>query len=59
MTWRRTPKQLARRALKALGYNQQKISGIIINQVDPEILEETNGLSAGGPMTAVHQRRSA
>ena len=59
MTWRRTPKQLARRALKALGYNQQKISGIIINQVDPEILEETNGLSAGGPMTAVHQRRAA
>ena len=46
MTWRRTPKQLARRALRLLGHNQQKIAGVIINQVDPAILEESQGLGS-------------
>jgi polysaccharide biosynthesis transport protein len=53
MTWRRTPKQLARKALRTLGHNQQKIAGVIINQVDPQILAESQGF--GLPA----QRRSA
>ncbi len=44
MTWRRTPKQLARRALRTLGHNQQKIAGVVINQIDPDILEESQGM---------------
>ncbi len=34
MAWRKTPKQLARRALKSLGFSQQKIVGVVMNQVD-------------------------
>ncbi len=41
MTWRKTPKQFARRALRALGHNQAKIAGVMINQVDPVTMEDT------------------
>ena len=47
MTWRRTPKQLVRKALKVLGNNHQKIAGVILNQIDPDILEESQGFGAG------------
>ena len=40
MTWRKTPKQFARNALRALGLNQAKIAGVIINQVDPVTMDE-------------------
>jgi polysaccharide biosynthesis transport protein len=40
MTWRKTPKQFARRALRSLGANQAKIAGAMINQVDPSTLED-------------------
>jgi Mrp family chromosome partitioning ATPase len=40
MAWRRTPKQLARRALNSLGFNQSKLVGVVVNQVDPEVLAE-------------------
>lgn len=33
--WRRTPKQLARRSMRLLGINAAKVSGVVINQVDP------------------------
>ena len=33
MTWQKTPKQLAKRALKTLGLNEQKIAGVILNDV--------------------------
>lgn len=40
MAWRRTPKQLARRALSSLGFNQNKLVGVVVNQVDPEVLAD-------------------
>jgi len=46
MTWRRTPKQLARKALRALGGNQRKIAGVVINQVALDVLEESQGFSS-------------
>lgn len=59
MTWRRTPKQLARRAFKTLGLNQKKIAGIIINQVDPAILRESDGFSGGDLASGQQLRRAA
>jgi Mrp family chromosome partitioning ATPase len=44
MTWRKTPKQLAKRALRLLGINDEKITGVVINQVDPDELGESQGL---------------
>lgn len=37
-SWRRTPKQLARRAIRLLGTNGTKIAGVVMNQVDPDAL---------------------
>ena len=58
-TWRRTPKQLVRRALRTLGHNQQKIAGAIINQVDPVIFQETQGFSALDHARASQPRQAA
>lgn len=43
MSWRRTPKQLARRALSSLGFNQSKLIGVVVNQVDQDILDDQLG----------------
>ena len=43
MSWRQTPKQLARRALTSLGFNQSKLVGVVVNQVDEEILADQLG----------------
>lgn len=43
MSWRSTPKQLARRALSSLGFNQSKLVGVVVNQVDEEILSDQVG----------------
>lgn len=47
MTWRRTPKQLAKRALKSLGFNHRKIVGVVMNDVDPQVLEDSRSLGSG------------
>lgn len=44
MVWRRTPKQLARKALNALGRNQRKIAGVIVAEVDPAVIADDRGL---------------
>lgn len=49
MTWKSTPKELARRALKLLGYSQDKVAGVILNQVDPIELHNRVAV-AGAPM---------
>jgi Mrp family chromosome partitioning ATPase len=54
MLWRRTPKQLAKRAIKTLGPNAAKIAGVMVNQVDPAELRDTLGYGGvpygtGGP----------
>ena len=43
MSWRSTPKQLARRALSSLGYNQGKLVGVVVNQVDEDLLSDQIG----------------
>lgn len=45
MTWQKTPKQLARSALKALGYNEKKVIGVVLNDVSDDALQEAAGLS--------------
>ena len=47
MTWRKTPKQLARRALKCLGFNHRKVVGVVMNEVDPAILEDSRSIGSG------------
>jgi capsular exopolysaccharide synthesis family protein len=44
MTWRRTPKQLARRALQTLGFNHDKVAGVVVNSVASQALEDTYAL---------------
>ena len=43
MSWRRIPKQLVRRALSSLGFNQSKLIGVVVNQVDQDILSDQFG----------------
>lgn len=40
MTWRKTPKKLAKRAIALLGHNQEKLAGVIVNRVDPAVLDD-------------------
>jgi polysaccharide biosynthesis transport protein len=43
VAWQKTPKQLAKSALKTLGLNSSKLAGVILNDVAPEALNETRG----------------
>jgi capsular exopolysaccharide synthesis family protein len=43
VAWRRTPKQMARRALKSLGHNQRKVLGALVTEVDADVLAEDMG----------------
>jgi len=56
-TWRRTPKQLARRALHCLGYNHEKVAGVVMNSVAETVLEDSFALGTG--MGATGERRLA
>lgn len=47
MTWRKTPKQLAKRALKCLGFNHRKVVGVVMNEVDPAVLDDSRSLGSG------------
>lgn len=44
MAWRRTPKQLARKAMKLLNVNADRIAGVVVNQVDSDVLSDDTGL---------------
>ncbi|MEO1207701.1 MAG: polysaccharide biosynthesis tyrosine autokinase, partial [Pseudomonadota bacterium] len=44
LTWRKTPKALAKKAIKALGENRAKIAGVMVNRVDPDIIEDDRGI---------------
>jgi capsular exopolysaccharide synthesis family protein len=56
-TWRRTPKQLAKRALQSLGFNHDKVAGVIMNRVAQHALEDSYAL--GTRMSAVPTLRTA
>lgn len=43
VAWQKTPKQLAKAALKTLGINDGKLAGVVLNDVAPEALDETRG----------------
>lgn len=47
VAWQKTPKQLAKTALKSLGINDRKVAGIVLNDVAPEALDETRGWPHG------------
>jgi polysaccharide biosynthesis transport protein len=54
MAWQKTPKQLAKTAIKSLGSNGSKLTGVVLNDVAPEALNETRGWprgALGGLMT--------
>ncbi|KAB2851343.1 MAG: AAA family ATPase [Hyphomicrobiaceae bacterium] len=41
MRWKKTPKELARRAIRNLSGNGEKLAGLIVNEVDPRDYEAT------------------
>ena len=43
-TWRHTPKQLAKRALHSLGFNHDKVAGVVMNSVGQQALEDSYAL---------------
>lgn len=45
MAWQKTPKQIAKRALKLLGINEQKVTGAVLTGVAEEALEPMGGIS--------------
>ncbi len=57
MTWRKTPTALAKRAIKLLGYNAEKVVGVIVNQVDPTEIESALGYDE--PTPERRRRRAA
>lgn len=45
MNWQTTPKQLAKKALKSLGFNERKVAGVILNRVEGEDLGEAGAMA--------------
>ena len=43
--WMTTPKALARRAVKVLGYNAPKIAGVVANGIDPDKIPSNNDVA--------------
>jgi len=58
MSWRKTPKTIAKRALKCLGRNEHKIVGFVLNQVDPAEMRES-AVYAEAPLSPNDLRRAA
>ncbi|MCH9808331.1 MAG: polysaccharide biosynthesis tyrosine autokinase [Alphaproteobacteria bacterium] len=46
IAWRKTPKQLARKALKLLEVNAERICGVVVNQVARDILADDQGVDS-------------
>lgn len=47
VAWQKTPKQLAKTAIKTLGLNDRKLAGVVLNDVAPAELDETRGWHGG------------
>jgi len=45
MAWRQTSKKLARRALTSMGFNQSKLVGVVVTQVDDDVIADQAGLA--------------
>ncbi len=50
MSWRKTPKELARKALRTLGGNERKVVGVVLNQVQEHELPESGNYSRSYPV---------
>jgi capsular exopolysaccharide synthesis family protein len=46
LAWQRTPRQLAKRALKSLGFNQEKVLGVVVSEVAPEAIADAAGFDS-------------
>jgi polysaccharide biosynthesis transport protein len=62
--WRRTPRQLAKEALKCLGADASKVVGAVVNQVDHAMMEQDWGsigrpYASRGSMAGMLGRRAA
>ena len=44
VAWQRTPKQLVKKAMKTLGFNEKKVTGVILNEVSLDAMIEAEGL---------------
>jgi capsular exopolysaccharide synthesis family protein len=58
VAWQKTPKQVAKAALKTLGINDRKLAGVVLNDVAPESLDETRGWQRGF-MSSLHAQDAA
>ena len=64
MSWRSTPKSIARRALASLGFNQSKLVGVVVNGVDADVIADESGvphhhMSNAGSAADRHLMRAA
>ena len=59
ITWRRTPKQLAKRALRLLGANNSKVAGVVVNEIEQSALEDAMGFSIHTSRQPILQPRLA
>ena len=44
VAWQRTPRQLVKKAMKTLGYNEKKVAGVMLNEVSLDAMSEAEGL---------------
>ena len=44
VAWQRTPKQLVKKAMKTLGFNEKKMAGVMLNEVSLDAMIEAEGL---------------
>ncbi len=54
MGWQTTPKQLAKKALKSLGFNERKVAGVVLNGVADDMQDAASGLSLPGGWLGRH-----
>lgn len=59
ITWRKTPKQLAKRALRLLGPNHVKVAGVVVNQISPDAFEDSLGFATHHNADESRQRKIA
>lgn len=59
MSWRKTAKELARRALRSLGANERKVAGVALNQVDERHLPGLRSYGLGSYNTEPSLDRAA
>lgn len=57
MRWKKTPKELARRAIRNMSGNGDKLAGLIVNEVDPRDYEATYSYGMGKASKGKRKRK--